>query len=114
MKMVFIPLLLSDWESTLRQGNLLQWLSVAHFVPVPADCGSRWVDWQWSPLRGSSEQVLHHPVGQDDPPFATAGRRGIVEWQVRGRERSEKRTTEQLSISILGPKIENTDWMAWT
>lgn len=87
---VLVPSLLSDLEPMQRQGSLLQWLLLAHFVPVPADCVCRWADWRWSPLHGSSEQGLHHPVCPDDPPFETGRTRGIEEWGVRERQKGGK------------------------
>lgn len=105
---VLIPSLLSDLEPMQRQGSLLQWLLLAHFVPVPADCVCRWADWRWSPRHGSSEQGLHHPVCPDDPPFETGSTRGIVEWRVREWEkrREEKKRREKLSISTLEQKLK--------
>lgn len=106
---VFIPSLLSDLEPTQRRGSLLRWPLLAHFAPVPADCVCRWADWRWSPLHGSSERGLHHPVCPDDPPFETGRTRGIEEWGVRGEER--RRRTEQLSLSTLGQKLKTL--IAW-
>lgn len=87
---VLIPSLLFDLEPMQRQGSLLQWLLLAHLVPVPADCVCRWADWRWSPLHGSSEQGLHHPICPDDPPFETGRTRGIGERGVRKREKRGK------------------------
>lgn len=87
---VLIPWLQSDLEPKQRQGSLLQWLLLAHFVLVPADCACHWADWWWSPLRGSSEQGLHHPACPDDPPFET-GRTGGIEGFESGRKEKRER-----------------------
>lgn len=94
---VLIPSLLSDLEPMQRQGSLLQWLLLAHFVPVPAGCVCRWADWRWSPLHGSSEQGLHHPICPDDPPFETGRTGGIEERRVRGREKRGKEGQSSLA-----------------
>lgn len=87
---VIVPSLQSDLEPMQRQENLVQWLLLAHFVPVPADCVCRWADWRWSPLRGSSEQGLHHPICPGDPPFETGRTKGIEKWRVRERKKGGK------------------------
>lgn len=87
---VLIPSLLSDSEPVQMRGSWLRWLLLAHFVPVPADCGCRRADWPWSPLHGSSEQGLHHPICPDDPPFETGRTGGIEERRVREREKRGK------------------------
>lgn len=82
---VFTPSPLFDLEPIQTLGSLLQWLLSVHLVPVPAGCVSHWADW-WSPLHGSSERGLRHPICPDDPPFETGKTRGIGEQGVRERE----------------------------
>lgn len=94
-----------------RQESLLQWPLLARSVPAPADCVCHWADWRWSPLHGSSERGLHHPVCPGDPPFATGRARGIAERRVGGEGDGRRRRTEQLSLSILGQKLKTL--IAW-
>lgn len=87
---VLIPWLRSDSGPKQRRGSSLRWLLLARSELVPAGCVCHWADWRWSPLRGSSEQGLHHPACPGDPPFET-GRTGGIEGFESGRKEKRDR-----------------------
>lgn len=87
---VLIPWLQSDLEPKQRWGSLLQWLLLARFVLVPADCVCQWADWWWSPPRGSSGPGLHHPACPDDLPFETGRTRGIEGFESGRKEKRDR------------------------